>query len=119
MLIALLLLPCGAALAQETTGAIEGIVTGPDGRPLPDIVVVATMPATKGVRTAVTTSYGLYRFTVLPLGEYEVAIQDPGYQPVTVRPVLVRLGRTTAVPMVQLTPRGELVEHVEVRESRR
>ncbi|MCU0254034.1 MAG: TonB-dependent receptor, partial [Acidobacteria bacterium] len=111
----LLLLACAPALAQGTTGAIEGFVTGPDGKPLPDIVVVAMMPATQLVRSGVTTAAGMYRITALQLGEYEVAIQDPGFQPVTVKPVVVRLGRTTAVPALALTPQGPLVERVEVK----
>ena len=63
----------------------------------------------------VTGSDGAYRILLLPLGEYEVAIQHPSYQPVTVKPVVVRLGRTTAVPPVQLAPQGQLIEQVEVK----
>ena len=103
-----------AALAQETTGDVEGTVSAPDGRPLQGVEVVASKPAPRIARTALTNRDGSYRITALPLGEYELLILDPKYQPLTVGPVVVRLGQTTAVPPVKLSPLGEIVEHVEV-----
>ncbi len=118
-LVAVVILSLGLASrapcrAQETTGAVEGTVTGPDGRPLAGVEVLATKPAQEVARRAVTNRDGAYRIAVLPLGEYEITIRDPAFQPVTVRQVVVRLGRTTAVPAVQLAAPGSLVEHVRV-----
>jgi hypothetical protein len=113
LLPALLLLSIGPVAAQETTGAIDGSVLAPAG-PVSDLVVVATSVATGVERRVLTGRDGTFRFPVLPLGEYAVAIDDPDFAPVSVRPVLVRLGRTTVLPALQLTPRGSLVEQVDV-----
>lgn len=101
-------------LAQETTGVIQGRVTAPDGKPIADVDVLATMPSPRVVRTVPTDTEGCFRFTVLPLGEYSISIQDPKFEPATVPHVVVRLGQTAAVPVVKLQPLGSLVEQVEV-----
>jgi hypothetical protein len=114
LLVLLLCLPLGATFAQEITGSIEGTVLAPDGQPLPGVVVVATHSATQVARRALTNRDGGFRFGTLPLGEYALTIDEPDFDPVSVRPVLVRLGRTTALPPLRLSPRGRFVERVDV-----
>jgi hypothetical protein len=109
-----LFLPSSTVLAQETTGAIQGTVSAPDGTPLSGAEVAATKAASRVERVTITIGEGLFRLVALPLGEYEVTIRHPKYPPATVSRVTVRLGATTAVPPVRLAAAGTLVERVEV-----
>jgi hypothetical protein len=59
-----------ALLAQETTGAIEGVVRDAGGAVLPGATVEATGPV--GTVVAVTDERGEYRFPRLPSGRYTV-----------------------------------------------
>ncbi len=100
--------------AQETTGAIEGTVEAPDGKPLAGIEIVATTPAPRIERKVITNRDGGFRITALPLGEYAIAVHDPKFEPAKIEKVVVRLGQTTGVPPVRLAPLGSLAERVTV-----
>jgi Carboxypeptidase regulatory-like domain/TonB dependent receptor len=67
-----------AAIAQTTTGTIEGRVVGPDGGALPGVSVTAAgaLPAS---RVAETDAGGLYRLPALPPGSYEVRVELQGF----------------------------------------
>jgi TonB dependent receptor/Carboxypeptidase regulatory-like domain/TonB-dependent Receptor Plug Domain len=82
------------AMAQ-TTGGIVGRVTGDGQEALPGVTVEAMSPALQGVRTAMTSQDGTYRFALLPPGTYNVkfTLGDIG-QSYSVR---VELGKDTTL----------------------
>jgi hypothetical protein len=71
-----LLVPTGA-IAQETTGAIEGTVKDSGGAVLPGATVVLTGPV--GTVTAVSDARGEFRFPRLPSGRYKVVATLDGF----------------------------------------
>jgi Carboxypeptidase regulatory-like domain/TonB dependent receptor len=78
-----LLAAAGGALAQgNTTGTVSGQVRSQDGAPLPGVTVNASSPALQGVRSTTTSANGDYIFAFLPAGDYEVAFELTGFQPV-------------------------------------
>ena len=91
-------LSCGSALAQ-TTGRIEGRIVDPDGRVLAGVTVTASSPSLQGLRTAVTEGDGLFRFPVLPPGNYEVKAELQGFNPLEVPVVPVTLDRTSSLDL--------------------
>lgn len=99
-----------AALAQTTTGAVEGRISGPDGGSLPGVTVTAA-GALPGGRAAVTDGAGAYHLAALPPGSYEVRAELQGFAPQTSR-VVVSLGATTRADF-RLSP--ALAEEVTVR----
>ncbi|HEX7158432.1 MAG TPA: carboxypeptidase regulatory-like domain-containing protein, partial [Edaphobacter sp.] len=76
LLFACCLLP--AAYAQETTGAIQGTVTGPTGAMVAGATVTAT--GDKLIKPAVSTtdSHGFYRLNALPPGNYTLTVSGSG-----------------------------------------
>ncbi len=66
-----------ATSAQETTGAITGVVRDPDGAVLPGATVEATGPL--GAVTTVTNDVGEFRFPRLPSGRYTVVASLDGF----------------------------------------
>src|SRR5258708_30123010 len=83
----------GAALAQATTGTVEGRIAGPDGGALPGVTVTAA-GALPGSRVAVTDGAGAYHLAALPPGSYEVRVELQGFAPQKSR-VIVSLDATT------------------------
>jgi hypothetical protein len=80
-----------ALLAQETTGAIEGVVKDSGGAVLPGVTVEATGPS--GTVVAVTNERGEFRFPRLPSGQYTVKAALASFREATV-PVTVTVGST-------------------------
>lgn len=77
-------LACGLIFAQiswaSVTGSISGIVKDPHGAVIPGVSVVAVNTQT-GVRNTTTTdASGFYSFPELPLGDYEIIIQQAGFK---------------------------------------
>jgi hypothetical protein len=67
------------ALAQETTGGIQGTVRDPQGAVVPGATVEVTSPALIGKKTAMTDAGGGYRIDLLPPGAYSVTVSAPGF----------------------------------------
>ena len=67
-------------LAQETTGSILGTVTDPSGAVIPGAQVVVTNLQTNNQRTTATTGAGLFYFTNLPIGDYDLKVSSQGFK---------------------------------------
>ncbi len=94
-LTALLLLIAGSALAQGTTGSLNGTVSH-EGSSLPGVTVSISSPALQGTRVAVSNVNGDYNFPAIPPGQYTVKFEMEGMAAVT-NSVKVGLARTERV----------------------
>ena len=83
-----------AALAQgRDTGAIRGIITDPDGAPLPGVTVtVESDDLIGGSRTTTTSVAGVYRFPGLQPGTYLVRVELQGFRTAEFSAVGVSVG---------------------------
>jgi hypothetical protein len=81
LLLAFALLGAPPLMAQETTGAIEGVVRDSGGAVLPGVTVQAVGPI--GTVIAVTDGRGEYRFPRLPSGRYMLTASLDGFAPST------------------------------------
>jgi hypothetical protein len=74
------LLLSATAVAQVNTANLTGLVTDPSGALIPDAKVTAHNAATGIERTVQTNSTGYYFLTNLPVGDYAISIEKPGFQ---------------------------------------
>lgn len=81
---------CGSALAQDR-GAFVGAVVDPSGAAIPDVKVTAIQTATNLRVESVTNAVGQYRIPNLPVGEYRLTFEAPGFK------MAVREGVTLSV----------------------
>jgi hypothetical protein len=79
-LLSLLLFLSGTSLAQTTQGRIVGTVTDPSGAAVPDVLVTVRSLDTNAERSARTTNAGGYVIPDLPIGNYEVSAEAPGFK---------------------------------------
>jgi hypothetical protein len=100
------------AQSQSTTGSIEGTVVDTSGGVLPGVTVTATNVNTGSERAVVTNADGLYRLVLLPLGQYRVVAELPGFKKFEQTGLTLRAGET-AVANVTLTV-GAVQETVQV-----
>ena len=97
----------------ETTGAILGTVTDPQGAVVAGATVTVRQTATNLTRTATTDQAGAYRFSALPLGPYEVSVEATGFRPGTVKLTLeINQERRADVTLLVEGVSGESVDVV-------
>jgi carboxypeptidase family protein len=92
-----LFLASGAQQAKaqtSTTGDLTGVVTDPAGAVVPNVKVQLRNVAQGGTHDTKTNDAGVYRFSLLPAGQYEVSVQASGFQ---------ALSTTTSVNIGQVT----------------
>src|SRR5687768_8661723 len=70
----------GIAAQGNPTGTLSGHVTGPDGLPIPGVLVTASSRVLQGVRTATTSANGDYIIPFLPAGTYDLIFELQGFQ---------------------------------------
>ncbi|MCU0238161.1 MAG: carboxypeptidase regulatory-like domain-containing protein, partial [Pyrinomonadaceae bacterium] len=84
--------------AQTPTATLTGTVTDPNGAVIPNATVTASNKATNLNRTTSTNGEGVYIFTNLPVGNYEVKISAQNFETkVTESPVSLKVGQTVTL----------------------
>ena len=77
-------------MAQSAgTGALTGTVTDPSGAVIPNVTVTATNVATGQSRSLTTGATGMYKFSLLPPGQYGVKFTVTGFKSVEIPSVTV------------------------------
>lgn len=102
-----------AAMAQTSKGTVTGNVTDPTGAVVPGATVTITNIATNVVRTAETTSAGLFRFDAVDLGDYNISVSATGFATSEVKGVPVRANQNTAVDFAMKVGSKEQVVEVQ------
>jgi carboxypeptidase family protein len=104
---------CIPSVGQVLKGSISGTVTDPQGAVVSGAQVKATNTATGAVLTTTSDSSGLFRFNLIPAGDYKVEVAAKGFKTAVQNGVLVSAGRDTGLGALKLTV-GETSTTVEV-----
>jgi len=107
---------CGHLVsAQVTTGTISGVVQDPTGAVIPGVAVTAKNVDTGTARAVTTDEGGRYAAPNLPLGNYEVQAQLPGFQTEVRNGVTITVGREAVVNLVLKV--GQISDKVTITEE--
>src|SRR4029077_4650933 len=93
--LSILLVP--GAPAQQTLGAIDGVVTDSSGAILQNATIKIRGTATNLLVTAETKSDGSFHVVDLPIGTYEVTITKDGFKTAIYPQIPIQGNRTTTV----------------------
>jgi len=104
----------GSAQAQiSTTGKITGVVTDISGAVVANATITAKSSALFAPRSTTSHSDGSYLLDLLPTGEYEVTVSQPGFRTFTQTGIVLTAGFTATVsPKLQV---GDVTQLVEVQ----
>ena len=105
LLIAGLFVSGAFAQSQALNGQIEGIVTDANGASLSGATVVARNIETGAERSATSDSSGVYRFPLLPLGNYRVTVEMANFKRLIREGITLTAGSTATVNLA-LEPGG-------------
>ena len=85
------------ATAQSlVSGDVTGIISDPSGAVVPNATVTLKNTGTGQTQTATTNSAGVYRFSLLPPGQYTVTANAAGFQNAE-RAVTVNVGQASTL----------------------
>ncbi|MDQ3800525.1 MAG: carboxypeptidase-like regulatory domain-containing protein, partial [Acidobacteriota bacterium] len=84
----------GVSPAQQATANLTGVVTDPNGAVIKGATVTATNKATNLSRTTVTNDEGVYVFSSLSVGEYEVEVNSGGFKKLKITSIILNVGQT-------------------------
>src|SRR4051812_39142346 len=101
-----------AGWAQEITATMTGMVTDPSGAAVANAKVTAKDLDRGTEWPTVTNGDGAYNLTRLPVGRYEIRVENPGFQKTVQSPVELQLNQTARLDF-QLKV-GNVNETVEV-----
>src|ERR1700694_768945 len=71
---------CGGLFAQSDTAVLFGVVTDPSGSSIKGAKVTVRNNATGASRQYISDDRGLFYFTLLPPGNYEMTTQATGFK---------------------------------------
>ncbi len=112
-MLALFMLACIIpANAQQTTGAVRGIVTDQNGAVVPGAKVTISSEKLNYRSEATTSSDGEYEFRDVLPGDYQIVIEAANFNRLNLTDVRVELNKTTDVPAQLQT--GQITETVNV-----
>ena len=97
LILAIALLPATALTPQlcaqtYTSGAVEGAVTDPSGAAIAGATITARNTATGVAFTTKSSTDGLYGLPVLPVGIYDLTLEQKGFAKVESKGVIVTVG---------------------------
>jgi hypothetical protein len=92
-----------AGQTSRVAGAIQGSVVDQTGNIIAGASVTVRNQGTNQTRTMLTNAQGLFRAGELPVGQYELRVESPGFSPYVNRQIVVSIGKVLQVG-VRLTP---------------
>src|SRR5947209_1172481 len=109
----LTLLMCIPSFGQVLKGSISGTAVDQQGAVVAGAQVKATNAGTGAVLTTTSDSSGLFRFNLIPAGEYKVEVSAPNFKTSVQNGVVVSAGRDSGLGSIKLNV-GEANTTVEV-----
>src|SRR3984893_3225611 len=83
--------------ASAINGEVSGTVTDPSGAAVAGATVQIANKGTGFKQSTKSTDTGLYRFTLLPLGNYDLTVQAAGFADLSRNGIVVNAGATVTV----------------------
>ena len=90
-------IPAANGQAAAINGEITGVVTDATGGAVANAALQAVNTATDFMQTSRTERSGLYRFPLLPIGNYEINVKANGFSASRVTGIMVNAGATVTV----------------------
>ena len=101
-----------AAYAGNNDGILKGNIVDMSKAPVAGATVTAKDPKTGFTRTTVVKADGTYRFSALPVGNYDVTISKDGYTSFEQKNIRIKLGGQTEfnAPIASVNSNVETIE---------
>jgi hypothetical protein len=88
---------CSSVFCANTQGRVSGAITDSTGAAIPRVSVTAHNTATGTEQQVKANGQGFYAFPSLPVGEYEVVMEQPGFAPYRRTGIVINVGTSLEV----------------------
>src|SRR5450759_4575093 len=92
-----------AAQTSRVAGAIQGSIVDQSGSAIAGASVTVRNQGTNQTRTMLTNAQGFFRAAELPVGQYDLRVESPGFSPYVNSAIMASIGRVVQVA-VRLAP---------------
>src|SRR5215469_18774104 len=82
------------AFGQTDRATVTGVVMDPSQSAIPGAKVTLHAIATGSERSSLTNGAGVYTFSALPVGQYEISITAKGFQDLRIQDFTLEVGET-------------------------
>jgi Carboxypeptidase regulatory-like domain len=96
----LLLFSAGRAAAQQATAQLSGTITDPTGAVVVGAKVTLTNIGTNVARTVVSDKDGAFLFTLVPIGAYQVAVEQAGFDKYLRKGITLQINQNARLDVV-------------------
>ncbi len=110
-----LLCSADAARGQDVTATITGTVSDPSGAPIVGATVTAHDTERGTLWTSLSNESGLYNLIRIPVGTYDLKVEQKGFQTAVVAPFTLVLNQTAKID-IQMKM-GQVSETVNVTDA--
>jgi Carboxypeptidase regulatory-like domain len=101
----------GDAYGQQATAQINGTVKDPSGAVVPGALVTLRNVGTNVARNAKTDKDGAYLFTLLPIGTYELAVTQQGFDKYVQKGITLQINQNARLDVaLQIGTSSQVVE---------
>ena len=105
-----MLLVCLPLAAQDPTGVLQGRVLDPSAASVENATIVAKNPSTGFEVTQQSSRDGSFRFSYLPVGEYDLRVSSPGFTEFNATHIRLDVERTVSFPVaLVIRQKGDVV----------
>ena len=101
-----------AILFGQSVSRIGGLIQDSAGAPMPNVPVVATDVNRGTTLTTVTNETGRYAFPTLPVGEYVISAEAPGFKKAITEKTRLEVNQSIEINLQMQI--GDVSEHVEI-----
>ncbi|MEZ5400084.1 MAG: TonB-dependent receptor [Bryobacteraceae bacterium] len=93
------LLALATLRAQDPTATVEGAVADPSKGPVVQARVTIRDLKQGGLRSTVSDREGAFRLPLLPVGEYSLTVEAPGFQKFEQQPIVLSVSQVARIPV--------------------
>lgn len=86
-----------SSVAQDATGRVSGVITDPTGGVIVGAKITVTDQATKVARETTTNLDGVYQVLQVPIGNYAVTAEAPGFRRIVTSGAALRINETLRI----------------------
>jgi hypothetical protein len=100
---------------STTTGTLQGAILDASGGAVPQATLTLRQLSSSALRTLTSSDAGQFQSPALPIGDYSLHVEKPGFNPVNIDSLTISVGQTVT-QRITMSP-ASVTTHLDVQEQ--